>query len=197
MRAEVGVASTHGRARPSSQNGHDSFPSAWHRAAEAFAGDDLIICRCEEVTRGELLAAIDLVGAEHPDEVKRVSRAGMGLCQGRGCRPLVAGLLATRGGQPLAALPLASYRPPVRSLPLAALATEEDRVLPEYPAFVALEQRLARDVQQGRLHPTALQRFHYRAGEILYACAQRDAGEEEVERAAADLERQIRYRLER
>ncbi|MGH2585007.1 MAG: FAD-dependent oxidoreductase, partial [Dehalococcoidia bacterium] len=197
MRAEAGAGSIHPHPRALSQNGHDGFPSAWHRAAEAFAGDDLIVCRCEEVTRGELLAAIDLVGVEHPDEVKRVSRAGMGLCQGRGCRPLVAGLLATRGGQPLATLPLASYRPPVRSLPLSALATEEDRVLPEYPAFAALEQRLARDVQQGRLHPTALQRFHYRAGEILYACVERGADEQEVERAAADLERQIRYRLER
>lgn len=180
-----------------SPNGHESYPSAWHRVADALATDDLVICRCEEVTRGAVLAAAELVGAEHPDEVKRVSRAGMGLCQGRGCRPLIAGLLAARTGRPLAVLPLASYRPPVRSLPLAALATEEDRPLPEYPAFVALEQRLVRDVQQGRLHPTALQRYHYRAGEILYACAARGAGEDEVERAAAELERQIRYKLER
>ncbi len=85
----------------------------------------------------------------------------------------------------------------MRSLPLAALATEEDRPLPEYPAFVALEERLVRDIRQNRLHPTALQRYRYRAGEVLYACAERGADEEEVARAAADLERQIRYALER
>jgi thioredoxin reductase len=193
MRAEIGGAV----APPPARNGHDSYPSPWHRIAESLATDDLIICRCEEVTRGAVLAAIDLVGIEHPDEVKRVSRAGMGLCQGRGCRPLIAGLLAGRSNRPLAELPLASYRPPLRSLPLAALATEEARPLPEYAAFTALEERLTRDVQSGLLHPTAMQRFRYRIGEMLYTAAENDAGDAEVGRMAAELERQIRYRLER
>ena len=61
----------------------------------------------------------------------KASRAGMGLCQGRGCRPIVAGLLAARTNHAITDVPLASYRPPVRPLPLSALATEE----PPTPAW--------------------------------------------------------------
>ena len=57
--------------------------------------------------------------------IKRVSRAGMGICQGRGCRPIVAGLLAARTNLAFQDVPLARYRPPVRPIPLAALATEQ------------------------------------------------------------------------
>ena len=54
--------------------------------------DDMIVCRCEEVTVGEIKEAIregarDIVG------VKRRTRAGMGLCQGRTCEKLVQQLL--------------------------------------------------------------------------------------------------------
>jgi hypothetical protein len=121
----------------------------------------------------------------------------MGLCQGRGCRPLIASMLAARAGRPLTALPLASYRPPLRSLPLAALATEEELPMPHFPAFAALEERLTRDVQAGTLAPSALQRLHYRSDELIYSLAARDASEAEIEEAAARLERQIRYTLER
>jgi thioredoxin reductase len=178
---------------PDARGHHDGFPTLWHQVADLLAPDDLIICRCEEVTRGSVLAAAELVGMDHPDEVKRVSRAGMGLCQGRGCRPLVAALLAAHGGRPFASLPLASYRPPLRALPLAALATEEERPLPELPALAELEQRLIRDIQLGILHPTAMNRFRHRADEVLFACLKQGATDDMAERLAADLERQIRY----
>jgi NAD(P)H-nitrite reductase large subunit len=41
---------------------------------------DLIICRCEEITKGEILEAMEM-GADTLNEVKRLTRAGMGLCQ--------------------------------------------------------------------------------------------------------------------
>ena len=52
--------------------------------------------------------------------MKRLTRAGMGLCQGRRCREQVACLLALGGGRTLACGGAArhSHRAPVRPLPL-------------------------------------------------------------------------------
>lgn len=57
--------------------------------------DDLIICRCEEVTKGDILRAIE-DGALTIDGVKKRTRAGMGLCQGKTCQRLVAKILSAR-----------------------------------------------------------------------------------------------------
>ena len=103
----------------------DAYASRWHQLADQFASDDVVVCRCEEITRGELLTATDQEHTFDPNELKRVSRAGMGLCQGRGCRPIVAGILANRAAVAFADIPLATYRPQVRPVPLRALATEE------------------------------------------------------------------------
>ena len=50
--------------------------------------DNIIICRCEEITLGEIKQAIR-DGARDVTGVKRRTRAGMGLCQGRTCEKLV------------------------------------------------------------------------------------------------------------
>jgi hypothetical protein len=176
------------------RNGHSgSYLTEWHRHADRIATDDLVVCRCEEIDRRTLLAAADLVGIDHPDEVKRVSRAGMGVCQGRGCRPIVAGILAARTGRPLADMPLDSYRPPVRPIPLAALATEEDRPVPRPPALVDAETRLTADVHAGTLHPMAALRFWRAAEETLYRLDSEAADPSAVEAAAREIERKIRY----
>ena len=60
-------------------------------------GDDTVICRCEEVTLGQLRAAAGL-GADDARSVKLLARPGMGWCQGRICGPPVAALLATGPG---------------------------------------------------------------------------------------------------
>lgn len=44
--------------------------------------DDLIVCRCEEITKGEIRRAVH-DGFRSLTEIKRVLRNGMGLCQGR------------------------------------------------------------------------------------------------------------------
>lgn len=54
--------------------------------------DDLIICRCEEVTKGEIRRAIH-DGMYSMAEIRRYLRAGMGLCQGQTCGKLVKNLL--------------------------------------------------------------------------------------------------------
>lgn len=81
--------------------------------------DNPIICRCEEVTRQEIIDAI-ADGAHSVSAVKRATRAGMGICQGRTCGRLVQGLLAREGVE--AGPDKARY--PVVPCPLAAM--EED-----------------------------------------------------------------------
>ncbi len=74
---------------------------------------DEIICRCEEVSRKEIEEAI-ADGAERVNEVKRFTRAGMGLCQGRTCRRLVERILAEKTDTPLSEIQPSTYRQPVR-----------------------------------------------------------------------------------
>ena len=59
--------------------------------------DDIIICRCQEVTRQEILQAI-ADGAVTVDGVKKRTRAGMGLCQGKTCERLIARIVAEQTG---------------------------------------------------------------------------------------------------
>lgn len=59
-----------------------------------------IICRCEEVTEGEILDAVhSLVTPGSIDAIKRRTRAGMGRCQGGFCQPRVLELLARELGK--------------------------------------------------------------------------------------------------
>jgi NADPH-dependent 2,4-dienoyl-CoA reductase/sulfur reductase-like enzyme len=76
--------------------------------------DDTVVCRCEEVTGGEIRAAVTDLGAGDVRTVKLLTRAGMGWCQGRMCGPAVAGL-AGCGLTP-------SRRPFARPVPLGLLA---------------------------------------------------------------------------
>lgn len=74
---------------------------------------DEIICRCEEIYRSEIEAAIE-DGAVTVNEIKRFTRAGMGLCQGRTCRRLVERILSEKTGIPLSEIQPSTYRQPVR-----------------------------------------------------------------------------------
>ena len=58
-----------------------------------------IICRCEQVTEGEIIDAIRRpLGARSLDGVKRRTRAGMGRCQAGFCSPRVMEILARELG---------------------------------------------------------------------------------------------------
>ena len=60
-----------------------------------------IICRCEEITEGEIRAAIRArVGARTLDGVKRRTRAQMGRCQGGFCTPKIIEILGEELGLP-------------------------------------------------------------------------------------------------
>ena len=84
------------------------------------ATDDTVVCRCEEVTRGEVYVA----AAETTDlnVVKSLTRAGMGLCQGKSCQRQVAATIAARHGIPIESVPPATPRFPVRPVPMGAIA---------------------------------------------------------------------------
>lgn len=61
-----------------------------------------IVCRCEEISRGEILDALHRpVPCDTVDGVKRRVRPGMGRCQGGFCGPLVAQIIAKDKGIPL------------------------------------------------------------------------------------------------
>ncbi len=91
-------------------------------AATPADDDDLVICRCEEITKGEIRAAIRN-GMSTLNGIKRVTRAGMGLCQGQTCQRLVTQLLAEELGCSVTEIESTTARAPVRPLPLAAFAT--------------------------------------------------------------------------
>ncbi|MCQ4162578.1 (2Fe-2S)-binding protein, partial [Roseomonas sp. GC11] len=59
--------------------------------------EETVVCRCEEITAGQVRHAARL-GATGPNQAKAYLRTGMGPCQGRMCGTTVAALIAeTRG----------------------------------------------------------------------------------------------------
>ncbi|MCR4425480.1 MAG: (2Fe-2S)-binding protein [Firmicutes bacterium] len=87
--------------------------------------EKVIICRCEDVTLAEIKRLIR-EGFTSIDEIKRVSRAGMGPCQGRTCRQLVARELAASCGIPIEHVEMPTFRPPTRPVPLSTIARGDD-----------------------------------------------------------------------
>lgn len=87
--------------------------------------EKVFVCRCEEVTIEELEAAI-ADGAVTMNEVKRWTRAGMGLCQGKSCSKLVMKILARRTGKDPSEIKPATHRNPVRPMPIGSMTKEED-----------------------------------------------------------------------
>lgn len=91
---------------------------------EKFIDDDMLVCRCEEVTRGEIKEAIRQ-GARDVTGVKRRVRAGMGLCQGRTCEKLVQQILCQELGITPKETGSSTARPPVRPISFGELAEGE------------------------------------------------------------------------
>ncbi|MDR2367501.1 MAG: (2Fe-2S)-binding protein [Deltaproteobacteria bacterium] len=85
--------------------------------------DDLIVCRCEEITKGEIRKAVR-DGLFNVHEVRRFIRCGMGLCQGKTCARLVKAIIARELGAPVASLSDATGRAPMRPMEMGVLANE-------------------------------------------------------------------------
>ena len=94
-----------------------ALPETWAEEAP----DALIVCRCEEVTAGELRACVHDSGTRELNRLKALTRIGMGRCQGRMCAPAAARLLAHATGCDLKDVGRLRSQPPVKPLPLALL----------------------------------------------------------------------------
>ncbi len=118
-----------------------AYRAEWLRALVATSPDTTKVCQCEEVSRADLIGVQppqylprpDKLGARSlatllddgppdPEQVKRLTRAGMGVCQGRRCREQISLLLAMAANLPPAGAPRGNWRVPVRPVPLGILA---------------------------------------------------------------------------
>ncbi|WP_144632588.1 FAD-dependent oxidoreductase [Bordetella genomosp. 13] len=91
--------------------------------ADVFApSDDTIVCRCEELTAGEIRRAAR-IGQPGPNQIKSYTRAGMGPCQGRQCGYTIANIVAAEQGRPVAEVGFYRIRPPLKPLTLGELAS--------------------------------------------------------------------------
>ncbi len=85
--------------------------------------EKLIICRCEEITKEEIVKAIRK-GARSINAIKRMTECGMGLCQGRSCERLIARILSEETGLPMETFVPMTRRVPIRPLTLEVLGGE-------------------------------------------------------------------------
>ena len=118
----------------------------WLQSLVNAGGPDVFACQCEEVTCADLIGIQPprylewgseqmsrrslrtevKDGPVDPDQVKRLTRAGMGHCQGRRCREQLSLLLAGESGTDVSEVPPMSYRAPVRPLPLNIMWPREE-----------------------------------------------------------------------
>ncbi|WP_245643715.1 FAD-dependent oxidoreductase [Paraburkholderia oxyphila] len=120
-------------------------PNQWLESFVAAQGLDVVVCQCEEVSRRELvqvsppgylhakdrcpaggLEGLGEVGRSSQDLLKRLTRAGMGHCQGKRCRDQTLLLLANATKTNLADISPGSYRVPVRPIPLKVMWADDE-----------------------------------------------------------------------
>ncbi|SOE87369.1 Pyruvate/2-oxoglutarate dehydrogenase complex, dihydrolipoamide dehydrogenase (E3) component [Burkholderia sp. YR290] len=120
-------------------------PDRWLKSFVAAQGLDVVVCQCEEVSRRELiqvsppgylhakdrcpsggLDGLGNVGRSSQDLLKRLTRAGMGHCQGKRCRDQTLMLLADATDSKLAEISPGSYRCPVRPIPLKVMWADDE-----------------------------------------------------------------------
>jgi NADPH-dependent 2,4-dienoyl-CoA reductase/sulfur reductase-like enzyme len=134
--AALAIARRHGKAQPhhlaaeacarrglsSALRGRD-FLDRLYRPAEHFRkpADDVIICRCEEVTAGQI-RALARRGVQGPNQAKAFSRAGMGPCQARQCGLSVCELMAEVQGCSPGEAGHMRIRAPVKPVTVAQMA---------------------------------------------------------------------------
>ncbi|GHB23794.1 FAD/NAD(P)-dependent oxidoreductase [Salinicola rhizosphaerae] len=92
----------------------------WRRPA-----DEVIVCRCEEVSAGEVRRVAKL-GCSGPNQMKSFTRCGMGPCQGRLCGLTVSEILAEETGQSIEQTGYYRLRPPFKPITLGQMASAAD-----------------------------------------------------------------------
>ncbi len=103
----IGPLEGFGERRPAERTGH---PPA----------EDYLVCRCEEVPRSELARVVSM-GVRHAPNLRRFTRTGLGLCQGKACTETLLNNLSGLTGLEIEELGLPRARPPVRPVSLGEL----------------------------------------------------------------------------
>ena len=88
--------------------------------------DETLVCRCEEVTAGELRARA-VEGRPGPNQLKAFTRAGMGPCQGRQCGYSMAHIVAAAQGRSVEEVGFYRIRPPLKPVTLGELASLDEQ----------------------------------------------------------------------
>ncbi|MFC5392021.1 NAD(P)/FAD-dependent oxidoreductase [Bosea vestrisii] len=88
--------------------------------------DETLVCRCEEVTAGELRARAG-EGRPGPNQLKAFTRAGMGPCQGRQCGYSMAHIIAAAQNRPVEEVGFYRIRPPLKPVTLGELASLDEQ----------------------------------------------------------------------
>ncbi|ANN69148.1 NAD(P)/FAD-dependent oxidoreductase [Bordetella bronchialis] len=96
------------------------FPAEWAASLD----DDVVLCRCEEITVGALRASAQVDGARELNRGKALTRVGMGRCQGRMCGAAAAEVLARASGVPLPQVGWLRAQPPIKPIPIQLFAMD-------------------------------------------------------------------------
>jgi NADPH-dependent 2,4-dienoyl-CoA reductase/sulfur reductase-like enzyme len=94
---------------------------AWPKEQIAALPDAVTLCRCENVTIGDVRTAMaKSLGPVEVNRVKAMTRCGMGRCQGRVCGPALQEVVAAEAGQGGEAAGRLRGQAPVKPIALAA-----------------------------------------------------------------------------
>lgn len=97
---------------------------SWPEKLVGQLDDDVVLCRCENVTVGQARASLRLNGGpSEANRAKAATRCGMGRCQGRFCGAALAELVNQETGNDGPRQRLRA-QPPIKPLPLSAVAQE-------------------------------------------------------------------------
>ena len=100
------------------------FLETLYRPADTFVvpqADDVILCRCEEVTRGEI-AQVVREGAAGPNQAKGFLRCGMGPCQGRLCGHTITETMSALSGRSPKDIGYFRQRMPIKPISVGEIA---------------------------------------------------------------------------
>ena len=111
------------RLQPFRQGLERAFPFPVHWAAEA--PDELVVCRCEEITAGELRHQVQACAIPELNRLKALTRVGMGRCQGRMCAAAAAEILAQASGKPVSEVGRLRAQAPIKPIPMDLQNLEE------------------------------------------------------------------------
>ncbi|WP_303150008.1 (2Fe-2S)-binding protein [uncultured Cloacibacillus sp.] len=83
--------------------------------------EDIIICRCHDITEKDVRDAIH-AGFDDLELLRRYLHLGMGTCQGRVCINMVQRILRQETGMPIREIGFPTVRPPISNIPAKVLA---------------------------------------------------------------------------